>query len=65
MGLIIRMGAYWFFAVMAGYGYGSFDDTNGVFSIDVETVAQMGVGIAGFLATFAASRWGKVRGWIT
>lgn len=66
MTLYIRMAAYAVFAGFAGYGVGSFDIATDTFSITVTeavTLAtQVGIGAAGFLATWKASRIAKAKG---
>ena len=62
MSLYIRMALYAICAGLAGYGFASFDPAAGTVTIQVDEVAKMIAGAAGFIATFLASRIAKSKG---
>lgn len=63
MFLTIRMILYFAFAALAGMGIGiGFDESTGMASVHIDTLANVLVGIGAYLATFAASRLAKARG---
>lgn len=61
MMLYVRMALYAICAGMAGYGLATFDPQAGTLTIDLEQLAQIVGGAAGFVATFIASRFAKNR----
>jgi hypothetical protein len=64
MFLFIRMVLYAAFAGLAGIGVGSLD-ASGDFTVNVDDIATLLVGVVGYLVTFASSRWAKARGGAT
>ncbi len=65
MVLYIRMILYFLFPLVAGQGHGVFDPEAGTLTIQINSVAPVVAGAVGFLGTFAAGRWAKVRGGFT
>ncbi|WP_043827923.1 hypothetical protein [Cereibacter sphaeroides] len=62
MGLSIRMALYFVFSFLAGQGLVVFDAPSGRVTFDLESVAVLLTGLAGFAVTFVASRVAKARG---
>lgn len=60
--LAIRMILYAICAGAAGYGLATFDPAAGTLTIQVDELAKIIGGIAGFLGTFYASRVAKRNG---
>lgn len=65
MALYIRMILYFLFPLIAGQGLGVFDPQAGTLTIHIENAATILAGAVGFVVTFAAGRWAKVRGGFT
>lgn len=65
MFLIIRIALYFLFGVLAGQGIGVFDEIGGTFTVHVNDIATLIVGLVGSVLTFLSSRWAKAKGWLT
>lgn len=65
MGLSLRMVLYFVFAGLASQGLVVFDAEAGTVTFQVEDLALIASGLAGYLATFWSSRWAKRRGGAT
>ena len=59
--LYIRMALYALCAGAAGYGLATFDPQAGTVTFQIDELAKMLGGAAGFVATFIASRYAKHR----
>jgi hypothetical protein len=61
MMLAVRMFLYLVFGALAGQGLVVFDQTAGTVTFRVEDLMLIVTGLAGYLGTFVASRFAKVR----
>lgn len=62
MALVIRMVLYAVSAFLSGYGFASFDSSQGLLTINVDQLAVILAGGLVFVATFIGSRIAKARG---
>ena len=62
MGLALRMIAYLAFGALAGAGVGSFETDSGSYSVNVDDLVTVVIGLAGYAGTFIVSRIAKARG---
>ena len=62
MALAVRMILYFAFSTLANQGFVLFDQAAGTVSFQIEDVIMLATGLAGFIATFAWSRWSKAHG---
>ena len=61
MSLAIRMVLYALFSGLASLGFIQFDATTGDVAFNVYSLEMVAVGIVGYLGTFLASRFAKVK----
>ena len=62
MFLYVRMALYFVFAWLAGFGFGELDQAGSYFTVSLDQVAEIIVGVIGFIGTYLASRVAKARG---
>ena len=62
MALAIRMILYAISAFLSGYGFASFDSSQGLLTINVDQLASILAGGVVFVGTFVGSRIAKARG---
>ena len=60
--LILRMIIYALTAGLAGYGFGTYDAQSHVYTVQVDQLAEIFGGAAGFVGTYIVSRIAKRRG---
>jgi len=65
MFLAIRMIIYVLAVPLATYIGGTFDPETGNLTINIDSLLNVGGGLAVVATTFASSRWAKVKGWAT
>lgn len=63
--LALRMVLYAVFSAMANEGLILFDAVAGTVTFKVDDLMLFGTGLAGYIGTFAWSRWSKARGGAT
>ncbi len=63
--LYIRMILYAVFAALAGMQIGSFDAAGGTFTVSADQLAGIIAPLVGYVVTFLASRYAKIRGGAT
>jgi hypothetical protein len=61
MSLAIRMTLYFAFAALASLGVVDFDQASGQVSFNIYSLEMAAIGVVGYLATFLASRFAKVK----
>lgn len=59
--LTVRMVLYFLFAGAAGAGIATHDPVAGTLTLDIESLTSTIVGTLGFIGTFVASRFARVR----
>ena len=62
MFFFVRMALYFAFAGLAGFGFGELDPAGSHFTVSLDQVAEIIVGVIGFIGTYIASRVAKARG---
>lgn len=65
MSLAIRMILYALSAFVSGYGFASFDSSQGLLTINIDQLASIVAGGVVFIGTFIGSRIAKARGGVT